>query len=523
MKRFLIFTGLVLLIACKKDKIDTGKTQPADTGIPQLLTQPITNLTHYSVTFHGSITDTGFSKITEAGFVVDTLPEPTITRNLNKFIRVQGPNHSLSAIIIDVPAGKNYYIKAYAINAQGIGYGNQVSFMAEFENAYTGNVTLQTQQDVINFGNSKYTRIKGALYISGSVTDLTPLLGLAIIDYELNVTNTTALKNLKGLDSLQATNSAGFYHGMLFENNSALTSFAGLNNLIGSYGDFDIINNTALTSLSGLDKVSFSDFGEFRIQGCNLLTNLNGLENLAFLDGSIYLMDNTGLTNIGALGNLSTVTGYIYIIDDQALTNLHGFEKLTQAENITLTNNDKLVDLTGIGNITALQSIEINGNNSLKDLSGFSKITTIEFFELQNNNSLTNLSGLNNLTTVTGNMNIEQNSKLVNLAGLNKLTSVPYISIQFNNSLVDLTGLNALTTCTGNASSMVIAANNSLTSLTGLENLATVGGEIQINYNPAIKSFCGLAPLLRSNWSGTFLDIGNDVNPAVSDIVANCK
>jgi len=522
MKRSLLFLTILILFACKKDVLNQEETNP-NTSLPQLITKEASDLTGYSVTIGGSLIKEGASSITEAGFVVDTISGPTVEKNLNKFKRTIDSIGNLHLIIIDIPPDKTFYLRAYGKNSAGIGYGNEIHFTSKKENVYNGDVDLTTQQQVIDFGSKHYTRINGSLTITGSVTDLLPLQALTVIEYALNVQQTTQLKDFKGLDNLEATNHAGFFHGMRFENNQALISFEGLQNLIGNSGSFYIINNPELTSLNGLNKLSYNHFGDFAIHTCNRLKTLKGLENLAWIDGSLNLQGNGQLTDITALSNLKTITDRIYLLNNQLLEKVDGLEKITKLEALEITNNYKLRDLQGLRNLDTLNSLRLLGVNEIRDLTAFSNIKELQYLTVQDNVSLIDFTGLTNLEKITGRFTLFMNTKLRNFSGMKKLTSLHSISIESNHSMINMEGLNSVKEIIADAYSIGIGANNNLESLDGLENLIRVNGDIQIAANPKLHNFCALVPLFKTGWSNWFLTEANLYNPSISQAIVKCK
>lgn len=526
-KYFSILLCLLLLSSCKKDspnepKIPSNAGDSTAVGVPTLITYPNKNLTRYSTKITGSITDTGDSEIIEAGFVADTAPSPTIQKHLNRFISKPDGNGLMEVIITNIPANTTYYLRSYATNGQGTGYGNEIQFTSPSQNIFKGNVTLSTQQEVEEFGQAKYTTINGSLEITGSVTDLSPLKNLAVINYEFNLRYTSQLITIKGMDSLEAVNASNFFHGMRIENNTALRSLEGLEKLTGNNGYLYIINNDKLTDLNGLNNLSYNHFGELRIEGCNQLRNLHGLEEFRWLDGDIMIKDNPNLEDIAAFGNLNFITGRIRIINNASLLSVDGFESLHKVDGIEIYDNKMLSDLKGFNNLDTITSIIFLRNNSaLTNISGLEKITTCEYLTIENSPSLTSLKGLENLKEIKYAITISY-SGLINLNELGNLNRTQRLDISDNSNLEDILGLNKLTTLTENAYGLSITSNNQLKSLVGLDNLKRVDGEIFIGGNQMLNDFCSLKPLLKTGWKG-HLDVrGNAANPNAEDILNSC-
>jgi uncharacterized protein (TIGR02145 family) len=108
---FLILTGI--LFSCKKEVI------------PALTTTEITMITASSAVSGGSITDDGGDEIISRGVCWNTSGNPTIadTRTLDG----TGTGTFESSLTYLMP-NTYYYIRAYATNKAGTGYGNELTF-----------------------------------------------------------------------------------------------------------------------------------------------------------------------------------------------------------------------------------------------------------------------------------------------------------------------------------------------------------------------------------------------------------
>jgi hypothetical protein len=108
--------GLVLMLtnSCKKKE-----------EVPVLTTSAVTDITKITATSGGLITSDGGAAITARGVCWSTGETPTIAdskTNSNK------ESVSFTSEITGLSAGTTYYVRAYAINSAGIGYGTAVSF-----------------------------------------------------------------------------------------------------------------------------------------------------------------------------------------------------------------------------------------------------------------------------------------------------------------------------------------------------------------------------------------------------------
>lgn len=525
-KCLILFSCILFLINCKKhDDVPNNPVTPTtnptvESKVPKLSTKPISELTLYSVTVGGCIIDTVGSNLTEQGVVVGTSSLPTLSNNLNKFSLKVDILGNFGTTIVNIPANTTYYLRAYGINTQGVGYGNEISFTSLKEKVYNGNVTIYTQQELNEFGANNYTTIKGSLYIWGGVTDLTPLNSLVIIGNGFEVKN-TSLIDFKGLENLEIVG-VDFIHSVRIENNQSLKNFLGLNKLKITQGYFYVLNNDALVDLKGLDSYTTCANGEFRIQDCDNLQSITGLENMQYIYGSIYLMNNRLLNDLTAWKNLKKISEGIYVINNKSLTSINGFDNINQVEGIDLIDNPILTDLKGFHNISSIKGINIRNNNLLSDLSSFNKITSVQYLSIESSNSITDLKGFCNLQDIGVELHIYHNPKLIDLTGLEKLNSLNRLYIHSNESLLSLKGLNNLNKIITNSYSITIGYNKNLKSLIGLNNLSQVDGYIQIFNNALLTDFCPLKFLFTKGNNSDLNFSNNAINPSRDEIINNC-
>ncbi|RPH33344.1 MAG: hypothetical protein EHM93_05180 [Bacteroidales bacterium] len=119
----LMVIGLVLIIAngCKKDE----NNQVNSVQIPVLTTVTISNIMQTTASCGGNITSDGGSTVTARGVCWSTGQTPTITDS--KTIDGIGTG-SFTSAITSLTANTTYYVRAYATNSAGTGYGTIISF-----------------------------------------------------------------------------------------------------------------------------------------------------------------------------------------------------------------------------------------------------------------------------------------------------------------------------------------------------------------------------------------------------------
>jgi hypothetical protein len=92
--------------------------------LPTVTTAPITNIGQTIVTCGGNVTSEGSSAVTFRGVCWGTTPNPDISGNHTTDGYGTG---SFISNITGLTAGTPYYVRAYAINNDGVAYGNEVS------------------------------------------------------------------------------------------------------------------------------------------------------------------------------------------------------------------------------------------------------------------------------------------------------------------------------------------------------------------------------------------------------------
>ncbi|MCX6321469.1 MAG: fibrobacter succinogenes major paralogous domain-containing protein [Bacteroidia bacterium] len=109
-----VILSIVLIYSCKKDPTP-----------PVISTTTVTAISYTTATSGGAVTNEGGASVTARGVCWNTSLDPTTTNNkTTDGTGTGGFNSSLTGLI----AGTTYYVRAYATNIAGTGYGNQISF-----------------------------------------------------------------------------------------------------------------------------------------------------------------------------------------------------------------------------------------------------------------------------------------------------------------------------------------------------------------------------------------------------------
>ena len=131
--------------------------------LPVVTTDPVTIFSDTTATFSGSLTSYGDSTVTVRGFCWDTLSNPTVAGNHTTDLTTT--LGAFSDTVRTLSMGTTYYVRAYATNALGTGYGQQQTFTTlGIPIAVTDSVTRITTTTASFYGN--ITSDGGAAIIS---------------------------------------------------------------------------------------------------------------------------------------------------------------------------------------------------------------------------------------------------------------------------------------------------------------------------------------------------------------------
>ncbi|MES2689776.1 MAG: T9SS type A sorting domain-containing protein [Bacteroidota bacterium] len=194
--------------------------------VPSVTTRPVSNLTVSGGTFSGAVNNNGGFNITRSGVIVSTTPNATIatfgvTDSATNPLVTSG-NYSIN--VTGLTLSTTYYVRAYAINAMGVGYGGDSTFVTPaaavvptIQKTAASNITATT----VTLGGNIISDGGGTITSSGIVYGQLPnpaAFGNGVVDstttplvisgtYSFNITG--LLANTKYYYKAYATNSAG--------------------------------------------------------------------------------------------------------------------------------------------------------------------------------------------------------------------------------------------------------------------------------------------------------------------------
>ncbi len=119
-------------------------------AVPTVTTAPVTDIINTTATGHGSVSEWGGSAISDRGVCWSTSHTPTLANDYNSV--GAGSTGDFTTPIGGIALGTTYYVRAYAVNETGIGYGEEVSFATPAPQA---DVFKKVAQD----GSGDYTNL----------------------------------------------------------------------------------------------------------------------------------------------------------------------------------------------------------------------------------------------------------------------------------------------------------------------------------------------------------------------------
>ena len=278
---------------------------------------------------------------------------------------------------------------------------------------FIGDVTFKTEQDLIDFKEMGYKKVKGNVSINPYGFKTLQKLDNLLTEIEGSLILEGTLTNFDGLYGLKTIT-----EDLVIQ--SYLTSFAGLSNLETIGGNFKIIDSSslnALTSFEGLSKLNYIG-GDFEVNASSsyyysslkTLASFKGLENLEKINGNFKIIASSS-SSLKALTSFEGLSKLNYIGGD--------FE--VNPKNLKSLSLDNLTTIGGDANINIDRMIETLNLNKLNSINGnlyirgvYGKMTSLDLISL---------------TTITGNLTITECPMLNNIDGLTNLTTVKNISI----------------------------------------------------------------------------------------------
>src|ERR1019366_181909 len=285
-------------------------------SLPVITTDSITNITATTADGNATLTNNGNDPNTTVGVCYNTSPNPSIANNI-----IQGYVYNVH--IINLTPNTTYYVKAYATNAAGTAYGNQLTFttsqlsLAVITTDSITNITASTADGyatLTNNGNDPNTTI-GLCY---SINPNPTVVNDTGIVRDSNIVNSfyNLQSNTTYYVRASATNAAGTSYG------NQLTFTTG--NCFASYStSYNATNNTFTLTVDSLS-VNIAtayhwDFGDGNSSMLATPTHAYTKDSVYNICLKIFTASNDScsychIIGIDAAGNIYRTSGFNVIV-----------------------------------------------------------------------------------------------------------------------------------------------------------------------------------------------------------------
>lgn len=463
--------------------LTTGKRD-----IPILKTTIFEQINDTSVSVSSSIESSGYLDIIEYGFCWSTSPNSTIDGHKIRCTT------SFTANISGLQENTKYYIRSYAINSMGIGYGEENS-------VYTQPSVSIADEWFKRYCLYKFDTDKNNILSYAEIKDITTLDLGDYMQYIYNfhgnidpeIYTIRSLDGIKYFTGLQTLNVTGGGVKLQLLDVNGCENLATLN-----------CSDNQLTSLDGI-----SNCPNLTILNCrnNQLTSLDGISNcpnLTILDcgnnplTSLDVSDYLNLTTLNCNYTGGNRTGSLTSLNVNGCTNLTTLD----CSNNPLTS----LDLSGNPNLITLNCT----SNQLTSLNGISNYCPNLTALYCHNNPLTSLdvNGCINLITLACNNNyVGKNYKkltFLNVNGCVNLTTLECSSNQLNSmDLSDCPNLTELNCSSNQLTLLEVSKCKNLFKLLCYDNQLT---SLNVSQNPKLCILdCGKNQLISLDISKTLI------------------
>lgn len=173
---------------------DTSGYQVPNKDAPNVITTTVTNLIESSVTVSGNITSVGSASIISYGHCWSESPMPTIIDSVSN-LGASNSTGIYSSNISGLLPNTTYYVRAYATNAYGTSYGNQLAFTTNA--SLCGYLDCQSLAGINTFvdkisPSSSAAWVVGSGYIGNGFAITESCYG-GYVEFSINLSNTTKM------------------------------------------------------------------------------------------------------------------------------------------------------------------------------------------------------------------------------------------------------------------------------------------------------------------------------------------
>lgn len=123
------------------DDDDNNNDNDNPSALPVVVTSVVANITSTTAQCGGAVASVGTNYVTDRGFCWSKHSQPTVS---NSYVSCGSGDGSFVVDMTDLETETTYYVRAYAMSAMGIAYGNEVSFVTAPQTNGPTNATSST-------------------------------------------------------------------------------------------------------------------------------------------------------------------------------------------------------------------------------------------------------------------------------------------------------------------------------------------------------------------------------------------
>ncbi len=309
-----------------------------DYSLPIVTTSNVTNIKYTTATCGGEVTDDGGQSVVERGVCYSTSPNPTI---LNYKVECGSGKGEFSYNMTGLEEGVTYYVRAYATNAIGTIYGEDVMFATSF---HMPNVIYYTASQKLNETSDNSTP---GLHVYR--------FGVPILSHD-------------------------------FEDGEGVITFDGVLTGIGNYAFFGCSSLTSIilpNSVTNIGENAF--FGCSSIPSINIPTGVINIGDFAFKGCTSLTFINIpdGVTKIGesAFSECSNLS-YIFIPESVTSIGREAFNECSSLETINIPYGVTIIDYRLFIGCSSLSSISLHDGITEIGSQAFSGCSSLVSFEM---------------------------------------------------------------------------------------------------------------------------------------------
>lgn len=278
--------------------------------VPTLATAAITLITGNSAGSGGNVTATGGADVTARGICYGTTAAPTISGS--KTSDGKGTGTYVSAMT-GLKGNTTYYVRAYATNSAGTGYGNEVSFKTSVDlpTVTTAAVSSISKVSAVSGGEVTYdgggtVTAKGLAWGTSANPSITDKVidggnGLGAFVSNLSGLTVSSVYHVRAF----ATNSAGTAYGA----DITFTTMADITKLwiVGDYNSWDNSDKAKFIISTSTSNGAAEGYVMLKKGGFKLVTDHSWSDPATFGDGGSGKLVNPG-------GNISVPADGYYLV-----------------------------------------------------------------------------------------------------------------------------------------------------------------------------------------------------------------